>query len=107
MQVSPVATSCPSPRTAAPPCLPLGIKDSVKEDMRLFFCFGSFCFEAFAFCFWLLGFWLFGVGALWKGKEFLKGKGLLKGKSWRKIAEGEKELKGGLLKGKELLKENY
>jgi hypothetical protein len=47
------------------------------------------------------------VGALWKGKEFLKGKGLLKGKSWRKIAEGEKELKGGLLKGKELLKENY
>jgi hypothetical protein len=31
---------------------------------------------------------------------------LLKAKCWRKIAEGGNELKGGLLKGKELLKEN-
>jgi hypothetical protein len=55
MQVSPVTMSCPSPRTAAPPCLPLDIKDSLKEDTRLLlwglFALG-FCFEAFAlgFC---------------------------------------------------------
>jgi hypothetical protein len=36
MQVSLVTMSCPSLRTAAPPCLPLGIKDSLKEDARLF-----------------------------------------------------------------------
>jgi hypothetical protein len=36
MQVSPVTMSHPFPRTAAPPCLPLGIKDSLKEDARLF-----------------------------------------------------------------------
>jgi hypothetical protein len=37
MQVSLVSVSLPSPRTvAAPPCLPLDIKDSLKEDRRLF-----------------------------------------------------------------------
>jgi hypothetical protein len=37
MQVPLVTMSCPSPRTAAPrPCLPLGIKDSLKEVVRLF-----------------------------------------------------------------------
>jgi hypothetical protein len=61
-QVSPVTMSCPSPRTAVPLRLPLGIKDSLKEDMKLF------------------------------DKE-------------RFLTEGEL-LKGGLLKGKELLKEN-
>jgi hypothetical protein len=31
--------SCLSLKTAAPhPCLPLGIKDSLKEDMRVFGC---------------------------------------------------------------------
>jgi hypothetical protein len=35
MQVSPVTMSHPFPRTAAPPCLPLGIKDSLKEDKTL------------------------------------------------------------------------
>jgi hypothetical protein len=36
-QVSIVTMSCPSPRTVAlPPCLPLDIKDSLKEDVRLF-----------------------------------------------------------------------
>jgi hypothetical protein len=35
MQVSPVTVSRPSRRTAAPPCLPLGVKDSLKEDRRL------------------------------------------------------------------------
>jgi hypothetical protein len=35
MQVSLVV--CPSPRTVAPPpCLPLDIKDSLKEDRRVF-----------------------------------------------------------------------
>jgi hypothetical protein len=33
--VSPVTMSCISPRTAAPPCLLLGLKDSLKEDARL------------------------------------------------------------------------
>jgi hypothetical protein len=33
MQVSPVTMSHPS--WAAPPCLPLDIKDSLKEDERL------------------------------------------------------------------------
>jgi hypothetical protein len=55
--MSPVTTSGPSPRTTAPPCLPLGLKDSLREDARLLlFCFGGFllwgfCFEAFAFGF--------------------------------------------------------
>jgi hypothetical protein len=31
-QVSPVTMSLPSLRAAALPCLPLGIKDSLKED---------------------------------------------------------------------------
>jgi hypothetical protein len=66
------------PRTAAPPCLPLGIKDSLKEDARLL----------------ALGFWMKGGFLMWeilegkriakkmvrKGRELLKGKGLLKGK---------------------------
>jgi hypothetical protein len=35
-QVSPVTISHPSPRNvASPPYLPLGIKDSLKEDTRL------------------------------------------------------------------------
>jgi hypothetical protein len=36
-QVSPVTMSCPSLRTTAPSCLPLGIKDSLKEEKRLLF----------------------------------------------------------------------
>jgi hypothetical protein len=37
MQVSLVTMSHPSQRTVAPPpCLPLDIKDSLKEDMRFF-----------------------------------------------------------------------
>jgi hypothetical protein len=37
MQVSHVTMLCPSPRTVAPPpCLPLDIKDSLKEDSRFF-----------------------------------------------------------------------
>jgi hypothetical protein len=47
MQFSPVIMSCPSGRTAVPPCLPQGIKDSLKEDPRLF-----------ALRVLLLGFWL-------------------------------------------------
>jgi hypothetical protein len=37
MHVSPVTMSHPSPRTVAPPpCLPLVIKDPLKEDLRFF-----------------------------------------------------------------------
>jgi hypothetical protein len=37
MQVSPLTMLHPFQRTVAPPpCLPLGIKDWLKEDMRLF-----------------------------------------------------------------------
>jgi hypothetical protein len=56
-QVPLVTVSRPSLRTAAPPCLPLDIKDSLKEDPRLFalgvFALGGFALKAF-------GFWLFG-----------------------------------------------
>jgi hypothetical protein len=39
--------SHPSPRTVAPPpCLPLDIKDSLKEDVR-FFGWGGFLMEGF------------------------------------------------------------
>jgi hypothetical protein len=78
--VSPVTMSHPSLRTAAPPCLPLDIKDSLKEDMR---------FLLLAFCF--LGERRFLEGGI-TGKGLLKRKGLLKGKR--------------LLKGKGLLREN-
>jgi hypothetical protein len=40
--------------TTAPPCLPLDIKNSLKEDTRLFAL--SFLLEAFAFGFWDFGF---------------------------------------------------
>jgi hypothetical protein len=64
----------PLPRTAAPPCLPLDIKDSLKEEMRLLL--WAFCFGLFAVGFLLeaFGFWLFDVGSFWKGKGMLKGK---------------------------------
>jgi hypothetical protein len=58
MQVSPVTMSHPSLRTAAPLCLPLDIKDSLKEDRRLFalgFLLKAVAF-ALGFCFWLLAF---------------------------------------------------
>jgi hypothetical protein len=49
-------------RTTAPPCLSLGIKDSLKEDigLLLFGLFGGegFCFYL-GFCFWLLDFLAF------------------------------------------------
>jgi hypothetical protein len=64
-QISSVTMSHPSPRTTAPHCLPLDIKDSLKEDGRLLL-------------------WAFAFGFLLKGKELLKGEllkgGLLKGK---------------------------
>jgi hypothetical protein len=42
-QVFPVTVSCLSPRIAAPPCLALDIKDSLKEDRLLLWAF-AFCF---------------------------------------------------------------
>jgi hypothetical protein len=58
-------------RTAAPPCLPLDIKDSLKEDTRLLLFALGFLLEAF--CFWLLllafGFWLFDVGGFGREKD--------------------------------------
>jgi hypothetical protein len=71
---------CPFQRTVAPPpCLPLGIKDWLKEDMRLF------DDER-----------LLDVGVF-----------LMKGNCWREIVEGGNELlaEGELLK-RGLLKEN-
>jgi hypothetical protein len=65
--------SCPSLRTAAPPpCLPLGIKDSLKKDARLLDGGG----------FLMRGFWL-------------------KGNCWRVIAEG-KIAEGRIAKGKRI-----
>jgi hypothetical protein len=51
MEFSPVSMSCPSPKTTVPPCLPLCIKDSLKEDARLLFL--ALCFLLKAFWFWL------------------------------------------------------
>jgi hypothetical protein len=48
MKVSPVTMSSHSPRTAAPPYLPLGIKDLLKEYLKLLLL-------AFAFGFWVKG----------------------------------------------------
>jgi hypothetical protein len=55
-QVSPVTMSHLSLRPAAPPCLPLDIKVSLKEDRRLLL---------WGFCFGLLGF-----GVLDEGRFF-------------------------------------
>jgi hypothetical protein len=76
MQASPVTMSRLSLRTAAPPCLLLDIKDSLKEDRRLLL--WGIWFGAFALGFWPLDFWLFGVGGFWKGKKLLKVKELPK-----------------------------
>jgi hypothetical protein len=56
-QVSLVTMSLPSPRTTAPPCLPLAIKDSLKEDAGLF-ALDFLSFELWAFGFWFLAFWM-------------------------------------------------
>jgi hypothetical protein len=63
-----------------PPCLPLGIKDLLKEAF---------------------GFWMKAGFLMW---ETLEGQRIAEGKKkcWREIAEGENEW----LKGEELLKEN-
>jgi hypothetical protein len=61
-QVSPVTMSCPSWRKVIPlPCSPLGIKDSLKEDVGLF-----------AFCFWLFNVEGFGRENKWLKGELLK-----------------------------------
>jgi hypothetical protein len=73
-QVSPITRSRASLRIATAPCLPLGVKDPLKEEegpLLLAFALG---YEAFAFGFCLLleasvfCFWLFGVGRFWDGK---------------------------------------
>jgi hypothetical protein len=70
MQVPLVTMSCPFPRTAAPPrCLPLDIKDSLKEDVRLSYEGG----------FLMGGFWL---------REIAEGR----------ISEGKRTTEGELLK---------
>jgi hypothetical protein len=55
----------------------LDIKDSLKEDVRLFalgLLLLGVCFGAFALRLLLLAFGFFGMGGFWKGKELLKGK---------------------------------
>jgi hypothetical protein len=71
-QVSPVTMSHPSLRTTAPPCLLVGLKDSLKED----FCFGAFALRILlwgpfleAFAFGLLAFW---YGRLLEEKRIAK-----------------------------------
>jgi hypothetical protein len=75
-----VSLQHPSQRTTAPSCLPLGIKDSLKEDAGLFclrlLLFGFLMGKAFGLRLFALCFWLFGVGDFWKGKEL-----------WREIAK--------------------
>jgi hypothetical protein len=52
IQVSPVTISHPSPRANPPPCLPLFIKEALKEDMSFLEAFGlGFGFWPFAFGF--------------------------------------------------------
>jgi hypothetical protein len=102
--------SRPSLRNAASPCLPLGIKDSLKEDVRLLLL--TFDFWAFGFwAFWAFGFWAFWVlafGFLMK-EGFLDVGGFL---GERKLLEGRiaggrlLKRENGLLKGKGLLKGN-
>jgi hypothetical protein len=94
--------SRPSLRNAASPCLPLGIKDSLKEDVRLLL----LTFDFWAFGFW--AFWVLAFGFLMK-EGFLDVGGFL---GERKLLEGR--IAGGrllkreneLLKGKGLLKGN-
>jgi hypothetical protein len=73
-QVSPVTMSHPSLRTTAPLCLPLDIKDPLKEDRAGGGLFWAFCFGLFAFwvkgSFWLLGKWkLFDMGGFGREKD--------------------------------------
>jgi hypothetical protein len=58
--VSPVTNV--TPLSAVPPCLPLGIKDSLKEDVSLLLLAFSL-----GFCF---GFWLFERGRLFDVGSF-------------------------------------
>jgi hypothetical protein len=67
-QVSPVTMSCPSLRTAVPPCLPLGIRGPLKECLRLLL-------VAFGF---YLGLWAFWYGKLLEGKRITEGKRMTK-----------------------------
>jgi hypothetical protein len=74
MQVSIVAMSCPSLRAVAPPpYLLLGIKDSLKEDARIWFGLLGFWLLAFGLLdFWALGllsFWLFDVRDFGREKD--------------------------------------
>jgi hypothetical protein len=82
-QVPLVTMSCPSPRTIAPPpCLPLGIKDSLKEDIgeMLMLLMAGVCLPASCtkdsmvkvkgfLAGKLFGFWLFGCGRLLEGRS--------------------------------------
>jgi hypothetical protein len=94
--------SRPSLRNAASPCLPLGIKDSLKEDVRLLL----LTFDFWAFGFW--AFWVLAFGFLMK-EGFLDVGGFL---GERKLLEGRiaggrlLKRENGLLKGKGLLKGN-
>jgi hypothetical protein len=83
MQVTPVIMSYLSPRGFIP-CLPLGMKDSLRRTFAACFeafHFGTFALEAF-------GFSAFGF-LMWEaleGKKIAEGKRITKGK---KIAKGE------------------
>jgi hypothetical protein len=79
--------SLPSLRISTPPCLPLDIKDLLKEDARLLPLLWGFCLRLLLLAFGLL---TFGCGRLLEGKRIaegkrLEGKRLLKRK---RIAKG-------------------
>jgi hypothetical protein len=112
-QVSVVTMSHPSLKTVAkPPCLPLGIKDSLKEDtgemlmlLMAGVCLSASCTEdstvqVRGFLGWeVFGFWAFAFGFL-EGEGFLmwealEGKRIAEGR----IAEGKRITEGELLKG--------
>jgi hypothetical protein len=84
------------PRTTAPPCLPLGIKDSLKEDVRLS-TLGLLLWGLLLWGFLLWELWVWRLLAFWMKRGFLIWEAL----EGKRIAEGTR-----LLKRKELLEEN-
>jgi hypothetical protein len=76
-QVFPVTMSRPSPRASAPPCLPLYIKDPLKEEEGLF-ALRIFALEGFLDFGLVLLLWGFWCGKLLEGKTIIDGKSMAK-----------------------------
>jgi hypothetical protein len=77
MQISPLTMSHPTLKAPAPPCLPLFIKDPLKEEEGLLpFAFG---FLAWALAFGFLVWEAFGREKIAEGKKTAKGEWLKSG----------------------------